>query len=179
MWVKTKSKGKVYYDAEQKVQLDDKHSYEVKATGLIRELIRAGELVEADKPTDAQIAKYAEEDKAAKARKKANPSPVNKTVEGKLKKVTADLIVATGEIEDLEGELVSANEALVKANLEITALKEVSSNEALVKANLEITALKEVNEKVGDPKSQETKDLKAAAVDPKKETAKASNGEKA
>ncbi len=165
MWVKSKVKGRVYYDAEQKKTIDDKRSYEVKATGLIRELIKTGKLIEADKPTEAAIKKYAAEDKAIADRKEklGKVTGTAKTVEGQLKAKIAELVKANSSIEALEEELATANESLVKANLEITVLKETA-------------------EKAGDPESQEVKDLKEkkeAAVDPKKETTKTPTGEKA
>lgn len=165
MWVKVKKKGKVYYDAEQKKTVDDKRTYEVKATSLIRELVRTNDLIEAEKPSDVVIKKYAAEDVILKGRKEklAKKTGVGQTVAAQLKKSQADLIVAKGELETLEVELVEANENLVKANLEIDSLKELTT-------------------KVGDLKSQEVKDLekkKEDAVDPKKETAKTLSSEKA
>lgn len=160
MFVKTKKPNKVYYDFEQKVHIDDKRTYEVKSSSLIRELIRTGELVEADKPSDAVLKRYAEEDKAAKARKEksANTGKI-KTKEVQLKETKVALIQAESKIDDLELELAGANDKLVLANSEIATLKEAAK-------------------KVGDPISNLTTDKKDA-VDPKKETTKASNGEKA
>jgi len=147
MFVKTKGKGKVYYDGSQGTVIDDKRTYEVKATELVRELIRTGELIEADKPSDAVLKKYKAEDeaKAKRIAEKAKATPA-KSNEAALKEAKAELVKVKGELE---------------------------------KANSEIAALKKAAEKAGDPKSEDLAKEKAAATSGKKETAKASNSEKA
>ena len=159
MYVKVKTKGKVYYDFEQKVAIDDKRIYEVKSTGLVRELIKTNDLVETEKPTEAQLKKYAVEDKEAAERKAKPAVSKNKNVETGLKVAKEAIASLEDELSKVEGELVEANENLVKANLEIAALKEAA-------------------EKAGDSKSTLAED-KAKATSDKKEDTKAKNSEKA
>ena len=154
MYVKCKHPKKVYYDVEQKKTIAGTRSHAVKLTGLVRELIRTGDLKEVDAPTETELKKYAAEDKAAVARKAKVTSKVGNTVEAKFKKAVTDLITEKGKVEALEVELAAANETIVAANLELEELK-----------------------KVGDPKSGLAKE-KAAGTSDKKETAEAKTSEK-
>ncbi len=153
MFVKVKKPGTVYYDFEQKANIANRVT-EVKSTSLIRELIRTGDIIEVEKPSEAVLKEYAKEDKEIQARKEKSKVNVAKPLDVKLKQANAKIVT-------LSDELAEANENLVAANAEIADLKDQLS-------------------KVGDPKSKE--DLAKAkkdAVDPKKETTKATNGEKA
>jgi len=119
MFVRTKNKNRVYYDAEQGVHIDDKRIYEVKATDLVRELLRTGELIETDGPSKELLKKYADEDKAKAARvaKAKTNSGINKPIESQLKASKARvaeleeaLVIANATIADLEDQLSKAGD---------------------------------------------------------------------
>ena len=164
MFVKVKRKGTVYYDPEQKKNIDDKRIYEVKATGLIRDLLRTGDLSETEKPSKAILDGYAKEDKEIEGRKAASAEKLQKAkpLDGQVKSLKTDLGKVQVELDTTKEELGKAGEELVEAN------------EALVLANTKIADLEEQLLKVGDPKSVEA--LAAAkknGTDVKKETASA------
>lgn len=151
MWVKVKVEGKVYYDFEQKVNIADRVT-EVKATSLIRELIRSNDLVEVSEPSKELLAEYAEKDEAIAKAKALLPKEGAKTVDSRLKEATAKVTTTSAEL------------------AEATGLVEGLSAE-LVEAKAKIADLEEQLTKVGDPKSKEALiKAKADAVKPKKET---------
>lgn len=159
MYVKVKVPGKVFYDFEQKVNISDRIT-EVKTTSLIREFIRTGSLIEVEKPSDAVLKKYADEDIEIKSRKEKAASKTAKPLDARLKAANAKIVTMSSELSDAEEANSVLAEQVVTANNKIALLEEANGN------------LVGELQKVGDPKSKE--DLAKAKTDAtsqKKETA--------